>query len=192
MGRVQRNDGFYSLGQAAKATGKGKTTILNALKDGRISFVEKTADGYKIDPAELHRVYPPVGGGADAIPPRMTVASGTLALEESHQKDLRLQEAELKLAAALERIRDREDIIEDLTKDRDQWRGQCSNLIEDKRSREAQEASYRATLQADDETLRKRLEVEETRRRNLEQRLFEEENAAPKVGIVRKIWRGIW
>lgn len=191
MGRVQRNDGFYSLGQAAKATGKGKTTILNALKDGRISFVEKTADGYKIDPAELHRVYPPVGD-ADAIPPRMTVASGTLALEESHQKDLRLQEAELKLAAALERIRDREDIIEDLTKDRDQWRGQCSNLIEDKRSCEAQEASYRATLQADDETLRKRLEVEETRRRNLEQRLFEEENAAPKVGIVRKIWRGIW
>jgi hypothetical protein len=50
----------YTLGQAAKATGKSKTAIKNALDKGRISG-NKTNDGsWAIDPAELHRVYPRV------------------------------------------------------------------------------------------------------------------------------------
>lgn len=49
---------MYTLGQAAKATGLSKTTISKALKNGSLSYVEKTKAGYKIDPAELARVYP--------------------------------------------------------------------------------------------------------------------------------------
>jgi hypothetical protein len=48
----------YTLGQAAKATGKGKTTIQRAVAKGLIS-AEKGRNGeYQIDPAELHRVFP--------------------------------------------------------------------------------------------------------------------------------------
>ena len=47
----------YSLGQAAKAAGKAKSTILRAVRTGRVS-ASKAEDGtYRIDPAELHRVF---------------------------------------------------------------------------------------------------------------------------------------
>ena len=49
----------YTLGQAAKATGKQKSTILEALRNGRISAAKDDLGRYQIDPAELHRVYPP-------------------------------------------------------------------------------------------------------------------------------------
>jgi hypothetical protein len=64
----------YTLGQAAKATGMSKSTILRAIKSSRISATKNEASGdWQIDPAELHRVYPSVaekgnaqnGGGTD-------------------------------------------------------------------------------------------------------------------------------
>lgn len=51
---------FFSLGQAARETGTSKATIFKALKSGKLSYVEKTPAGYKIDPAELFRVFPPI------------------------------------------------------------------------------------------------------------------------------------
>jgi hypothetical protein len=47
-----------SLRQAALETGKSKSTISNALKTGKISYISKDHTGYKIDPSELFRVYP--------------------------------------------------------------------------------------------------------------------------------------
>ena len=49
----------YTLGTAAKATGKAKSTILRAIKSGLIS-AHKTQNGsYEIEPSELHRVFEP-------------------------------------------------------------------------------------------------------------------------------------
>lgn len=48
----------YTLGQAAKATGKAKPTILNALRNGRISGFQDERGRWQIEPVELHRVYP--------------------------------------------------------------------------------------------------------------------------------------
>ena len=54
------NPMFYTLGQAAKATGISKPTLSRAVKSGKIS-AQKQGDGsFIIDPAELHRVYPPI------------------------------------------------------------------------------------------------------------------------------------
>jgi chromosome segregation ATPase len=50
----------YTLGTAAKATGKSKSTISRDIKNGKISATPKDNGSYEIDPAELHRVYPPV------------------------------------------------------------------------------------------------------------------------------------
>ena len=49
---------YLTLSQASKETGKSKGTISKALKNGTLSYVEKTDAGYKIDPSELFRVYP--------------------------------------------------------------------------------------------------------------------------------------
>ncbi|HUZ91877.1 MAG TPA: hypothetical protein VMU78_08255, partial [Methylocella sp.] len=49
---------YLSLGQAAREAGVAKSTISKALASGKLSYREKNSDGYKIDPAELFRVYP--------------------------------------------------------------------------------------------------------------------------------------
>jgi len=47
----------FNLNQAAIETGKAKSTIFNALKSGKLSYIEKNKDGYKIDASELFRVF---------------------------------------------------------------------------------------------------------------------------------------
>jgi hypothetical protein len=49
----------YSLVQAAAAVGKNRSTILRAIKLGKLSAERDEATGaWAIQPAELHRVYP--------------------------------------------------------------------------------------------------------------------------------------
>lgn len=47
-----------SLTQAAKATGRSKSTIHRAIKTGKISAIRKDDGTYTIAPSELFRVYP--------------------------------------------------------------------------------------------------------------------------------------
>ncbi len=56
---------MLTLGQASIATGKTKTTIANAIKSGRMSATKDGLGQYKIDPAELFRVYPAKGQALD-------------------------------------------------------------------------------------------------------------------------------
>ncbi|MCP4407411.1 MAG: helix-turn-helix domain-containing protein [Gammaproteobacteria bacterium] len=49
---------YLTLGQAAQKSGKSKSTLSKALKTGRLSYVKKVGNQYRIDPAELHRVFP--------------------------------------------------------------------------------------------------------------------------------------
>ena len=48
----------HTLGTAAKATGKSRTTILRAIEKGKISAEKNNHNQWQIDPAELHRLYP--------------------------------------------------------------------------------------------------------------------------------------
>ena len=52
---------FFSLSAAAKATGKSKATLSNAIHSGRLSVHEKTESGYRIAASELFRVFAPNG-----------------------------------------------------------------------------------------------------------------------------------
>jgi hypothetical protein len=47
----------YTLGKAAEATGKSKTTIHRAINSGKLSAVRNEQGEYEIDPSELMRVY---------------------------------------------------------------------------------------------------------------------------------------
>ena len=48
----------YTLGQAAEATGRAKSTILKSIRAGRISAEKDAFENWNIEPSELHRVYP--------------------------------------------------------------------------------------------------------------------------------------
>ena len=47
-----------SLNQAAKTCGRAKSTLLDAIKNGRLSALKTKNGHYEIDPSELHRVFP--------------------------------------------------------------------------------------------------------------------------------------
>ena len=47
----------YTLGKAAQATGKSKTTIHRAINSGKLSAMRNDQGEYEIDPSELMRVY---------------------------------------------------------------------------------------------------------------------------------------
>src|SRR3546814_5570927 len=48
-----------SVTKGAELAGVSKGTVSKALKSGRLSYAEKTDNGYLIDTSELFRVFPP-------------------------------------------------------------------------------------------------------------------------------------
>lgn len=120
----------YTLNEAAKATGKSKTTIHRALKSGKVSAVKRDNGAYAIEPAELHRVFPPAPAERNE--------------ERSNRNDaehLRNDQGTLRIQLeTIEKERERErqqlqETITDLREDRDRWRQQATALLEDKRPR---------------------------------------------------------
>ena len=57
---------MHTLGTAAKATGLNRSTVLRAIKSGKISATKNEHGEWQIDPAELHRVFPPVADAPGA------------------------------------------------------------------------------------------------------------------------------
>jgi hypothetical protein len=51
---------MYTIATAAAAVGRNKTAILRAIKNKRIPVAKDKNGELQIDPAELHRVYPPL------------------------------------------------------------------------------------------------------------------------------------
>ena len=58
-----------TLGQAARQTGKSKSTLTRAIKSGRLSATRSDDGSYLIDPAELFRVWPATGSGTPSTQP---------------------------------------------------------------------------------------------------------------------------
>jgi excisionase family DNA binding protein len=48
----------FGIGEAAALAGVHRTTILRQIKEGKLSASRAEKGGYRIDPAELQRVYP--------------------------------------------------------------------------------------------------------------------------------------
>lgn len=51
---------MHTIATAAAAVGRNKTAILRAIKAGRIAVAKDENGEWQIDPAELHRIYPPL------------------------------------------------------------------------------------------------------------------------------------
>jgi len=115
----------YTLGEAAKATGKSKATISKAIKNGRISAHKDETGTFHIDPSELHRVYPPSTSSEQMDTPEITI--------DMANNGGTIRELQARLEAAHERLSDKEAVIADLREDRDRWRQQATALLADQR-----------------------------------------------------------
>lgn len=115
----------YTLGTAAKASGKSKATISKAIKSGRLSAIKNDSGVYQIEPAELNRVYPINVDGNQDRTPRTPL--------ETPENGPSVRELQARLEAAHERLADREAVIADLREDRDRWRQQATALLSDQR-----------------------------------------------------------
>jgi hypothetical protein len=118
----------YTLGEAAKAVGKSKTTLHRAIKSGKISASKADNGSYVIEPSELHRLFPSVTTETpDAPLHRNDMEQHGNALVTLSIR-LEMQEKERERERAL-----LQETIADLREDRDKWRQQATALLEDKR-----------------------------------------------------------
>lgn len=106
-----------SLSQAAKLTGKSKSTINRAIKTGKLSAIRHEDGSYSIDPAELSRTF------------IMEPEEGSKRRDAEPDQNRFLERIE-----ALEIMLNRErEISADLKEDRDRWRQQATALLTDQR-----------------------------------------------------------
>lgn len=124
---------MYTLGTAAKATGLAKSTIHRAIKTGKISARSKDGAGYEIDPAELHRVFPPIGQSSQGVASNTSENSSaerSATPEENGQNTsvARDVELEVRLAKAEAQLESLKEVLElerkrgeELKQERDRW-----------------------------------------------------------------------
>jgi hypothetical protein len=115
---------MYSIGQAAKATGKSKSVIHTAIKKGTISATKHEDGTYAIDPSELHRVFPPASfqNGTEELVSNVP--------EPSEPSDFRFENGRLK--GEVQELRER---MTALDSQQDREREQLTDQIEDLRRR---------------------------------------------------------
>ena len=123
---------MISMGRAAHMTGKSKATISRAIRSGKLSASPNGSGGYKIDPAELARVFairdPDAGTGDGAMK-----RSATPATPPVEPSDVALREQVAALQAQLDLMRERLDEtreqmrerVDELREQRDGWQEQA-------------------------------------------------------------------
>ena len=107
---------MYNLETAAEATGRAKNTIRAAIVSGRLSAKQTATGRWRIDPAELHRVYPAVTKAKRSVQQKV---------HKSHNSDL---------------------LLEILKEERDREREQLQATIRDLRQRLDKAQEERAAL----------------------------------------------
>jgi hypothetical protein len=105
---ARRTSMSLSLAEAAAACGLDKSTIRRAVRSGRISGTRNDLGTWHVEPAELHRIYPPA-----ARPEGDTTATPLHALPDTATDTL---VAELRA------------VVADLRQDRDHWRTAFENM----------------------------------------------------------------
>ena len=125
-----------SLKAAAREAGIAKTTLLRAVRSGRVSARKSDLVDWLIDAAELFRVFPPrrldpqdpgLGTGVlvqDAPPPGPPEATPG----PTHW-EVRLARAEAKLEALEQALAREQRLSEDLRAERDRWAAQAERLV---------------------------------------------------------------
>ena len=85
---MAHNDMALTLAEAAQAAGMNRSTILRAIKSGKISGARDESGAWTVEPVELHRVFPPA-----PAPPK---AAPQVAQPDALVAELRAQLAEMR------------------------------------------------------------------------------------------------
>jgi hypothetical protein len=116
----------YTLGEASKQTGKSKSTLSKAVKNGKLSATKLEDGSFSIEPVELFRVFPPQQALNVDIEQSRT-PDGThensykikiLELELQHTRE-KLEEARGRIEEAKERIEEARERISKLDDDKE-------------------------------------------------------------------------
>jgi hypothetical protein len=107
-----------SARQAGEHVGLSKQAILKAIHKGTLSAVKDEAGEWRIEPAELFRVYPPPATADD----NQSATAETAGL----QREIAFRDDKIALLEAQ---------LADLREDRDRWREQATRLLTDQRPR---------------------------------------------------------
>ena len=113
----------YTLAAAAAACGVNKSTVLRAIKNGKVSAAKDEHGEWQVEPAELHRVYPLIAernGAATEAAQRYAVPAAPDAAA--------LAEANLRAAGLVVEVAMLRDQLADTRRDRDAWRDQAQRL----------------------------------------------------------------
>lgn len=110
----------YNLATAAAATGLNKTTILRAIKSGRISGTKSELGEWLVEPAELHRIYP-------AVEARSEAGNGARN-DTQHPNATLLAETHQRASLAEQRLSDLKAMLDDMREQRDKWQAQAERL----------------------------------------------------------------
>jgi predicted site-specific integrase-resolvase len=97
----------YTLAAAAQATGLKRSTILKAIKGGKITGTKDELGRWHVEPVELHRLYPAVGeraAGSDAAHQSATADTADLGT----QIEALIRRAEERVRQQLDDVRRRE------------------------------------------------------------------------------------
>lgn len=126
----------YSLREAADAVGKGKPAILKAIQSGKISAKKDEHGEWRIEPAELHRVYPAIPNEMQETASEPGSIGGDATIGNTIGNSLLRQEIDFlrERLTDLEKVREVErttlsERIEDLRRDRDDLRGERDRLL---------------------------------------------------------------
>lgn len=109
----------FSLKQAAEETGLSKTTIFRSIKSGLLSAIKDDNNRYTIEASELFRVFQ-----------RNSTCNVTVEQYETenvtHETAIETVKIQLENDALKREIEILKAIIEDLRKDRDDWKNQAT------------------------------------------------------------------
>ena len=97
---------MYTIGQAAKATGKSRSTISAYIKKGAISAQKNANGSYSIDPAELQRVFPPGVSKNGSSEPKTNYAEVRLVIQNRLLHD--------EIERLYEQLTSKDSVIDDL------------------------------------------------------------------------------
>lgn len=112
---------FYTLTDAAKAIGKTRQAVQAAIKKGTISARKNALGQWEVDPAELHRVYPPI-----TLDPQTNCGNLTeFDRQFESKKDEELYQTRSKLEAAERLLQELKNHAEELRQERDDWKQQA-------------------------------------------------------------------
>ena len=117
-----------TIGEAAQQTGKSKSTLSRAIKQGKISASRNNDGSFSIEPAELFRVYKRV---LDATVATVKTASDDAPRNSiaTPEKDIEIATLQAELTAEKNKVQDLLELANEIRADRDAWKTQAARLL---------------------------------------------------------------